>query len=284
MSHLYTQWGAEAAPRIMAIVDGKYCRIFGWEDDSLGEKYVRFVRLFLTALTDFLDKKGYDESRCFFHISDEPNRNHIGRYGQIRKIVKPILGKYKIFDALSDYEYYSQGIVDNAIVVTESAEPFLKNQVKDLWVYYCCGQGADWLSNRFLSMPLQRTRILGIQLYMTGCKGFLHWGYNYYNSALSERYIDPYEVTDADGSFQSGDSFIVYPAKDGKPLDSVRHEALFDAFQDFRALSLLEEKIGREKTLRFLKENGVKENFTDYPKSALWHSGLRKKINRLIVS
>ncbi|MBQ8719372.1 MAG: hypothetical protein IJY66_08905, partial [Clostridia bacterium] len=34
MSHLFTQWGAAHAPKVMATVDGEYRRIFGWDTDA----------------------------------------------------------------------------------------------------------------------------------------------------------------------------------------------------------------------------------------------------------
>ena len=279
MSHLYTQWGAAFAPKIVATVCGKEKRIFGWEDDALGERYVKFIKAFLPALASFLKKEGYGADKCFFHISDEPNADNLPHYFELRKLIKPLLGEYKIID----YDFYKKGAVDIPVVTTDRAHEFAENGVSDFWAYYCCGQGSMWLSNRFMSMPLQRTRILGFQLYLCGCKGFLHWGYNYYNTALSEKYINPYAVTDAGGSFQSGDSFIVYPSDSGTPLDSVRHEVMFDAFQDYRACKLLEQKHGKEFVVSFLTQNGMSRNFSDYPKSALWHSAMRRKLNTVIM-
>lgn len=276
MSHLFTQWGAEHPPLVMAEKDGAKRQIFGWQDDSLGERYVAFLREFLTTFVRFLRENGYGEDRVLFHISDEPNCNHLERYLKLRGIVKDCLGGYKVLDALSDYEFYSKGGVDIPVSTTDHARVFLENGVENLWVYYCCGQGGEYLSNRFMAMPLQRTRILGYQLYLAGCKGFLHWGYNFYNSALSEREINPYLITDADGSFQSGDSFIVYPGKDG-PLDSVRHEAMADAVQEYRMLLLLEKRLGTEEVCRFLKSEGVL-SFTEYPRDAYWHRAVRQKI------
>ena len=100
---------------------------------------------------------------------------------------------------------------------------------------------------------------------------------------MSEEYINPYEVTDAWGSFQSGDSFIVYPSKDGKPLDSLRHEVFFEGLQDYAMLKMLEEKMGRESVLQLLEKNGVKANFTDYPKSAEWLIAFRNEVYTQIL-
>lgn len=282
MPHLYTQWGAKFAAKVIVEEDGEAKSMFGWDVSALSEEYLTFIKAFLIAFVKFLREEGYGEDRCFFHISDEPSRETLPHYLEIRKHIKPILGEYKIFDALSNYEFSSQGAVDIPVVTTDHIIPFLENGVQDLWVYYCCGQGSDGLSNRFMSMPSWRARVLGIQLYAVGCKGFLHWGYNYYNTALSEEYINPYQITDAWGSFQSGDSFVVYPSKKGTPLDSIRHEVLFDGFQDYSALLLLEQKIGRENVLAFLKKYGYKQSFTDYPKCAKTLIAFRKELNELI--
>ena len=87
-------------------------------------------------------------------------------------------------------------------------------------------------------------------------------------------------MTDALGGFQSGDSFIVYPGPEGA-LESIRNEAFLQGLQDLKVLKLLERKRGREAVTEFLKENGLEENFTGYPKNALWLIGLRKKINKM---
>ena len=282
MSHLFSQWGALHPPKIIAKCGAVKKQIFGWDDDSLGEKYVLFLKQFLSDFSCCLRSEGYDEDRVFFHISDEPNVKSIERYIKIKKIVCSSLQGYKIMDALSDYDFYLRGGVEIPVSTTDHACDFLSHGVDNLWVYYCCGHGGQYLSNRFLSMPLQRTRILGYQLYLCGCKGFLHWGYNYYNSALSERIVNPYVVTDADGSFPSGDSFIVYPGMKG-PLDSIRHETMFDAIQDYRMLLLLEKKIGRKETCLLLQKEGIK-SFNEYPRSAYQHMEIRKKIISQILS
>ena len=35
------------------------------------------------------------------------------------------------------------------------------------------------ITNRLISIDSARTRVLGLQLWYYGAKGFLHWGYNY---------------------------------------------------------------------------------------------------------
>lgn len=58
MSHLFTQWGAEHAPKIVAEVDGEKKRIFGWKTDADSEEYRDFLHRFAAAHR-FYRQKGY---------------------------------------------------------------------------------------------------------------------------------------------------------------------------------------------------------------------------------
>ena len=131
-----------------------------------------------------------------------------------------MLGEYKTMDALSDFGFYKTGAVDMPVVATECIKPFTDEGVDPMMVYYCCSEWKDGFSNSFTSMPLYRTRVIGIQLYAVNAKGLLHWGYNYYNTALSEEYIDPYAVTDAGGQFYS------LPRQEGDPPRFVKTRSL----------------------------------------------------------
>ncbi len=280
MSHLFSQWGAKFAPKIVAKENGAERRIFGWDTEALSEEYKAFLAAFLPQLRGWLIENGFYE-RCYFHISDEPSAEAFAHYKACHDFVKGLLPDGKFVDAMSHYDYFTQKLVDLPFVALDATEPFLA-QNEPYFVYYCTAQHSRFVSNRFLSMPLERTRVLGIQMYRNGVRGFLHWGYNFYNSVLSREAIDPFAVTDGMGGLQSGDPFTVYPGKDGA-LSSLRNEAFYMGLQDYRALTLLEEKIGRERVIALLDENGVAANFTDYPKNALWLLSLRNKINKEIA-
>lgn len=108
ISHLFTQWGAEHAPKIMATVDGEYKKIFGWETDAAGEEYGAFLRCFLKSFLKHMKARG-DDMRCFFHISDEPTEPQLESYKKAKAQVKRILKGYPIMDALSDFSFYKKG-------------------------------------------------------------------------------------------------------------------------------------------------------------------------------
>ncbi len=280
ISHLFSQWGAFAAPKVMAEEDGEYKRIFGWETEAAGEEYSAFLHDFLPELIKVIEELGIKDI-TYFHVSDEPSEEQIESYSKAKNIIADILKDFTIIDALSDYEFYEKGFISQPIPATSSIEEFIEKGFDNRWTYYCCGQGED-LSNRFFSMPLSATRIIGVQLYVHEIKGFLQWGFNFYNSAKSLRHINPYEVTDADCAFPSGDSFFVYPYENGAIM-SLRGEVFFDALQDMRAMQLLESLIGRETLIKKLEKKFGEIKFRTYPRGTQAMLEIRKLINDLIV-
>ena len=200
MAHLYTQWGARAAPKIIAAVDGVHRRVFGWDTPATGTAYRAFLAAFLPQLVARLDAWGL-AGRCYFHISDEPSHKDLDHYRAARSQVKPWIGDYPIIDAISDFSFYETGAIDKPVPASNHIGPFLQAKVPGLWTYYCCGQFLD-VSNRFMAMPSARNRIIGVQFYLEQIEGFLQWGYNFYSSQNSLEPVDPYLVNDADGAFR----------------------------------------------------------------------------------
>lgn len=275
ISHLFTQWGAEHAPKI--IVNG--VRKFGWDTDALSEEYKDFLTQFIPALTGFLADT-WEPSKVYFHISDEPHSKHIDHYGELYKFVKPLLGDFRQMDAMSDYEMYKKGFIETPVVATTEINTFLDNNVGCMWAYYCCGQGSLNLSNRFMAMPSYRNRIMGVQLYKYDIKGFLQWGFNFYYGKLSTHLINPYLVNDADGAFPAGDAFSVYPGRDGA-LPSLRLKVFHEAIQDRNAMKLLESFIGKEEVLKMAEAEGTVD-FNNYPSDSHHILRLREQINQKI--
>jgi len=281
MPHLFTQWGAKAAPKIMAYKDGLCRRIFGWDTPAVGGGYTRFLSQYLPVLTNKLREWGIAE-RTYFHISDEPSYEHLENYLAAKNSVIEYLSGFHIIDALSSFEFYKSGAVSEPIPSSDHIKPFLENNVPRLWTYYCTGQHLK-VSNRFFAMPSARNRIIGVQLYKFNIAGFLHWGFNFYNSMHSKRHINPFAVTDSEGAFPSGDPFMVYPNKDGTPGESIRIMVFHEALQDLRALELLESLAGREFVLGLIEEGAdMPVTFGEYPKTDEYILDLREKVNREI--
>lgn len=276
ISHLFSQWGAEYSPNIY---DDKG-RIFGWEIKADDPRYLRFLEAFLPQLVEVLRQEGMEE-RTFFHISDEPGEAQQEAYARAKALVQPLLGKCRIMDALSHYDFYANGLVETPVCATDAIEPFLQHGGKNLWAYYCCAQG-EKVGNRFLSMPAYRNRILGLQLYKFNIQGFLHWGYNYYYSQLSQYPIDPTITTSSDGAFPSGDPFSVYPGRE-LPRPSMRAMVFYEALQDIRLCRLLEQYIGRERVVELIdREARMELTFTQYPRDSRFLPALNEKMKEMI--
>lgn len=280
ISHLFSQWGAEYCPKIIGTRNGKEEKLFGWHTRADGPQYARFLEQFLPSFVQEIESLGIGHN-CFFHISDEPVQEQLDSYRAARNMVKKYLKDYRIVDALSDYAFYENGIVDEPICANDMIEPFLENRPKRLWTYYCTCQGKD-VSNRYITIPGYRTRILGLQLYKYSIDGFLHWGYNFYNSQYSRYLIDPYRSTDADGAFCAGDPFLVYPGKDGKPQESIRIMLMYEAMSDLMSLKYLESLTDRDTAMKCLGREGAWLTFRKYPRSIQYLTDVRRRINEAI--
>lgn len=276
MAHLYTQWGGAHAPKIMGVVKGEARKLFGWETDSTSDAYGAFLQAYIPAIRKVLREEGVEKA-TWWHISDEPSLEHLPTYLAAKKQVEPLLKGCAIMDALSNYAFYQQGVVDRPVVATDHAQPFLDAKVPHLWLYYCCGQHKG-VSNQFIAMPSERNRILGMQLFRCEAEGFLHWGFNFYNSQYSDYPINPYAVTDGDGFAQSGDMFQVYPGENGVPELSIRYMVFREAMQDLRALQWLAQLSGREAALALVEQITL----TRWERGGLL--ALRRRINAAIIS
>ncbi len=277
MPHFFSQWGAENAPKIVARCNGRRKRIFGWETDSMGEEYGRFLSVFIPELIKVLKRHGIKE-RTYFHISDEPKLFQLERYRECSARILPYLDGCHTIDALSRYEFYKSGAVDIPIPSTSHIQSFLDAEVSPVWTYYSGAHGCKKLTGRYLSMPSSRTRILGVQLYMCDVEGFLHWGYNFWHTKFSYDTVEPRLFTDCAGFNAAGDCFLVYPGTDCA-WESLRLNAMREAMEDIRMLQLYESRFGRERTkLMVLELAGGVLNFEEYPHTDEFFFKLQQKV------
>ncbi len=277
MSHLFTQWGAFHAPKIMAGTK----QIFGWDTDAAGKPYERFLSQFLPALCKEIRELGIAD-KTVFHISDEPELKHLESYRSASRIVHKYLKGFNVMDAMSHTAFYEEKLVDIPVPHIVYFDKFSKKSIKPRWVYYCGAQKKSM--GRAFGMPSLRNRISGSQFYAHKIDGFLHWGFNFYNAARSTRKINPYAVTDAGMKFPSGDSFMVYPAPNFAFYSSIRLEVFRQGIDDMRALWLCEKLCGREATEKVLSDlnGGQPLNINDTPADKEFTLKMRKIINLMI--
>ncbi len=282
-AHPFTQWGARCTPKIIVKVNGKEEKKFGWHVAANSPEYADFMKQLIPQLLEVVKKFGLMKN-VFFHISDEPHIDHLESYKYGADLLRPLIGDIPIIDALSSIDFYDKGVVGIPIPANNHIEPFYERNIPKLFTYYCVSQW-NKVPNRFFAMPSARNRILGVLLYTYNVSGFLQWGYNFWYTQYSlKQDINPFQITDAGGAFPGGDSFAVYPGKNG-PVDSLRHEVFTEGLQDMRALCLLEEKIGRQAVLDMIHEGlYYKLTMERYPQDAAWLLGLRDRVNHMLSS
>ena len=133
IAHLFTQWGAHATPKIMAVVDGQERRIFGWDVPAASAEYRAFLEAFLPALRTALEGMGYDKEHVYYHISDEPSPEHLDSYRAAKAQAEDLLEGCQVIDALSSLEFYRQGLVRQPVPANDHIQPFIDAQVPGLW-------------------------------------------------------------------------------------------------------------------------------------------------------
>ena len=276
MAHLFSQWGSKCAPNILVTENGKSDYKFGWHVAADSEEYTSFLKQYIAAISEELEREGIAE-QTYFHVSDEPKPDNLDRYEIARNIIKPLIGNSKTLDALSHCEFYEKGLVECPVTSVRNAHEFISRNVEELWVYYCCGPERVF-PNSFIAMPSARVRALGFLLYKYDIKGFLHWGFNFYNSQVSMYKINPYLTTSSDGAFPSGDAFIVYPGRESA-YPSIRGEITFEAMQDVRICQALEALIGKQKVVEMIDgAAGRNIRFDDYPANNDFFENLREEM------
>ena len=281
ISHLFTQWGAKHAPKIMATVDGEYKRIFGWETDAQADEYVSFLRLFLTEFIAHMKKNGNDK-RCYFHVSDEPVKDQIESYCKAKNSIKDLLEGYVTMDALSDYEFFEKGIVSTPISNINSIANFVDKGITNLWGYYCCGE-CSGVSNRLIAMPSCRNRSIGMQMYKYGLAGFLQWGFNFFANQNCVDTVDPFINIGGDNWVPAGDTSSVYPGFRGTALESLRIVVFHDALEDMRAMQLCESLYSKEEVVAEIEKIfGQTLTFYTCAKDGETVLRIREKINEMI--
>ena len=283
-AHLFSQWGADRAVNIYGETEesgGESVCLFGWETPADDPEYVKFLRVYLRELLALSDRLGIEED-WLFHLSDEPKEADLARYSHAHEVVREVLGGRRLGDALSDYAFYGHGLCDLPIVDTPFADSF-DGRCEHLMLYYTGGERTPNLSNRLLTNAPRKIRALGLHLFRYRACGFLHWGYNYTYGRMSQGRFNPA----TDPTFYRnipGVTYLVYPNGASAPYPSIREKQMREAISDYRALKLLESKIGYSETLALCeRELGRALTITTLPETDGEMLALREAVNRRIA-
>ncbi|MEO8417080.1 MAG: DUF4091 domain-containing protein [Ginsengibacter sp.] len=212
-------------------------------------KTQQFYKAFLPAFVDNIKSKGW-EKQYIQHIADEPIDDNVESYIKISKFLKSLVPELKVIEACHTHQ------LENMVDVWVPQMNFLKDgldfykeqQTKgaEAWYYTCLSPKGEY-ANRFIELPLIKTRLLHWVNFKYNIPGYLHWGFNFWGSA-SGISTSPNPFDDASGMIVSsgnilpgGDCWIVYPGE--KTIyPSIRLEAMRDGIVDYELLKMYTEK------------------------------------------
>lgn len=231
-------WQSQFVVQIRQVKDGK---VVPSSVDPGSPEADAFYARFLPALVNHLKEKGWSNIYVQ-HLADEPIKENIATYRAIAALVRKYAPGIKIIEAC-----HTKDLV-GAIDIWVPQLNFLHQDYQhyqdrrkagdEVWFYTCVFPQGEY-ANRFIELPLIKTRLLHWINYRYGITGYLHWGYNWWTEE------DPFKkVTREHGGppfLPAGDAWIVYPGKNG-PLDSIRFEAMRDGIADYELLCKLGEK------------------------------------------
>jgi hypothetical protein len=219
-------------------------------DDPRAEQ---FFDSFLPALYVHLKERGW-ERRYIQHILDEPHGAETAVYDRYGKIIHRNLPGVATVDAVGlDQDLGFLDVTDIWVPVLSTFDhqmDKLRDHVSkggQTWFYTCIGPQGRYM-NRFIDLPLVKTRLLHWMNFRYGFTGFLHWGGNYWGP-------EPFAnvqlvINDNQTLLPAGDNAIVYPNPEkNSVLSSIRLEAMRDGIEEYELLAALAktdpEKAGR---------------------------------------
>ncbi len=247
-------------------IDGGWLSPFGlyvpvFENDSIdkellpldNQKTLEFYQAFLPEFVENIKEHGW-EDQYIQHIADEPIDENVESYIEISRFLKTLVSTLKVIEACHTHQ------LENMIDIWVPQMNFLKSgmdfyterQTKgdEAWYYTCLAPKGEW-ANRFVELPLIKTRLLHWVNFKYNIPGYLHWGFNFWgsNSGIITA-ENPYDdvsgmIVSSGNILPGGDCWITYPGyKTIYP--SIRLEAMRDGIVDYELLKMYKEKFPAE--------------------------------------
>ncbi len=233
-----------------------------------------FYSRFFKALVAHLKEKEW-MSDYYQYLTDEPIEENKQSYIEIARYIKSIAPDIKIGEACHTKDLAD--IIDLWVPQVDFLNKdfdFYEERKKagdEVWFYTCLAPKGNY-ANRFIDLPLIKTRIMHWINYKYQIDGYLHWGFNWWND---NPFVDTTDTNDAVGNFlPPGDAWIVYPGY-RKLYSSIRLEAMRDGINDNTLLRMLEAK---EPALAKKMVDSIVYKFDWYDTSITHFRKIRKEI------
>ena len=121
------------------------------------------------------------------HIADEPIEENIKSYIEIAAFVRKLAPDFKFIDACHSKNL--DGMLDVWVpqldYMNRDYEFYNKQHQsgKEIWFYTCLNPKFEYV-NRFIELPLLRTRYMHWVNFKYNIPGYLHWGLNYWSLGI----------------------------------------------------------------------------------------------------
>lgn len=194
-----------------------------------------YIYKYFPALQEHLREKGWLDM-SLQHLIDEPSgpgTDSQKSYTMVAEMIHDAMPGMKILDAcFSPIEGQDIPVVLLGPNIA-TMPPVEEGQQR--FMYTASGPVGPF-ANRFIQLPLLKTRILHWLNYRYNESGYLHWGLNYWTY-----FRDPVGLTDVSTKcyWPGGDTHIIYPGHE-KAYPSIRLCAMRDGIRDYDLLKMVE--------------------------------------------
>jgi hypothetical protein len=238
------QLNEDGSPKGTDNGDGTYSPVWTYVDqrDQYSPEVEMYCKLYFQALEKYLKSHSLPDGRTYLDVylqtlCDEPNDKTAPAYMRVASYIKKGAPDLKIMDPLGTHkitdEYLDVPCPCIDVLQGEAGYEYTDKQIP--WIYCAMGPQGNGL-NRFIRIPLIKTRLIHWLNYRYNTVGFLHWGLNYWYGAPNG---DPWK--DAYGEFIGGDMWIIWPGNK-KVYPSIRLSAMRDGIRDYELLRMVGQK------------------------------------------
>lgn len=266
---------------VIVNADGSYSPDICYKEQYRDEipELKEYAQQYFMALDEFLKSKRLPDGRLYSDIflqaiCDEPNDDMAPTYEVIAGYIKEVAPDIKIVEPLgtaligSKYIDYPCPCIDIKVFRGDGEYPW-DDSCQTRWIYSAIGPQGDAI-NRFIRIPLIKTRMMHWLNFRYSAVGYLHWGANYWQDGKDG---DPWK--DAQGKYLAGDTWIIWPGfRTAYP--SVRLAAMRDGIRDFELLRMLEKEnpsyameLCRKVASNYTSHNTDLQNFRDVRRTVL---------------
>lgn len=232
------EWESPFIVGVRRVEDGKVTET---HVDPASEEAERFYSWYFPQLVRHLREKGWLDMYVQ-HLADEPIESNIDSYRAMADLVRKYAPELRIIEACHTKDLV--GAMDIWVpqlnYLHRDFEHYRERQEAgdEVWFYTCVFPQGEY-ANRFIELPLIKTRLLHWINFRFGITGYLHWGYNHWTQ--DSPFTQTTRPHPGPPYLPAGDAWIVYPGRVG-PLDSIRFEAMRDGIVDHELLSMLAER------------------------------------------